>query len=309
MTDLACRISGIDKAFGENRVLRKLSLDLPAGTVTALMGANGAGKSTLVKILSGVHARDAGTITLMGEPFAPATPSRAIRAGVVTVHQNINDGVIPDLNYDSSREPVRATVFVSGNAEFVENSLGSAPNLPNFTLMLLRLDPGNLEAGLASLKAAQETIRPEGSLNSIFLAQHLLALYESDLRRRELLTWAAGLAILLAAMGLYAKAGQAAALRTREVAMRKVSGAQIVHILRLLLWQFTKPVVLANLIAWPVAGWLMHRWLEGFEYRIELTLWPFLLAGAAALAIALLTVSGHALRVARTHPALALREE
>lgn len=102
MTDLACRISGIDKAFGENRVLRKLSLDLPAGTVTALMGANGAGKSTLVKILSGVHARDAGTITLMGEPFAPATPSQAIRAGVVTVHQNINDGVIPDLDVASN---------------------------------------------------------------------------------------------------------------------------------------------------------------------------------------------------------------
>ena len=102
MTDLACRISGIDKAFGENRVLRKLSLDLPAGTVTALMGANGAGKSTLVKILSGVHARDAGTITLMGEPFAPTSPSRAIRAGVVTVHQNINDGVIPDLDVASN---------------------------------------------------------------------------------------------------------------------------------------------------------------------------------------------------------------
>lgn len=102
MTEAACRISGIDKAFGENRVLRKLSLDLPAGTVTALMGANGAGKSTLVRILSGVHARDGGTITLMGAPFAPETPAQALRAGVVTVHQNINDGVIPDLDVASN---------------------------------------------------------------------------------------------------------------------------------------------------------------------------------------------------------------
>lgn len=102
MSELSCRISGIDKAFGDNRVLRKLNLDLPAGTVTALMGANGAGKSTLVKILSGVHERDAGAIVLMGEPFTPTTPSQALRAGVVTVHQNINDGVIPDLDVASN---------------------------------------------------------------------------------------------------------------------------------------------------------------------------------------------------------------
>jgi len=102
MSTLSCRIAAIDKAFGENRVLRKLSLDLPAGTVTALMGANGAGKSTLVKILSGVHVRDGGSIELLGAPFAPATPSQAIRAGVVTVHQNINDGVIPDLDVASN---------------------------------------------------------------------------------------------------------------------------------------------------------------------------------------------------------------
>ncbi len=102
MSDLSCRISNVDKAFGENRVLRKLSLDLPAGRVTALMGANGAGKSTLVKILSGVHASDHGSITLLDRPFAPATPSQAIRAGVVTVHQNINDGVIPDLDVASN---------------------------------------------------------------------------------------------------------------------------------------------------------------------------------------------------------------
>ena len=68
------------------------------GPVTVLMGANGAGKSTLVRIVSGVYGRDAGTITLAGEPYAPATPADAIRAGVVTVHQNINDGVVADLD-------------------------------------------------------------------------------------------------------------------------------------------------------------------------------------------------------------------
>ncbi|MEO1700794.1 MAG: sugar ABC transporter ATP-binding protein [Pseudomonadota bacterium] len=97
-----CRIDGLEKAFGHNRVLRAFSLDLNGGEVTALMGANGAGKSTLVKILSGVYRRDAGSIALNGQAFLPETPAQAMRQGVVTVHQHINDGVIPDLDVASN---------------------------------------------------------------------------------------------------------------------------------------------------------------------------------------------------------------
>jgi simple sugar transport system ATP-binding protein len=102
MAQTLCKIRGITKAFGENQVLRQLSLDLEEGTVTVLMGANGAGKSTLVKILSGVHQRDAGTIELNGSEFIPTTPAEAIKGGVVTVHQSINDGVIADLDVASN---------------------------------------------------------------------------------------------------------------------------------------------------------------------------------------------------------------
>ncbi|MEL6921288.1 MAG: ATP-binding cassette domain-containing protein, partial [Pseudomonadota bacterium] len=97
-----CRITGLEKAFGRNRVLRSLNLDLHGGEVTVLMGANGAGKSTLVKILSGVYTRDGGEVMLDGKPFEPKTPADAIRGGVVTVHQHVNDGVIPDLDVASA---------------------------------------------------------------------------------------------------------------------------------------------------------------------------------------------------------------
>jgi simple sugar transport system ATP-binding protein len=102
MAETLCDLLGVEKSFGDNCVLKGLNLSLPAGAVTVLMGANGAGKSTLVKILSGVHALDAGSVSLLGKPFRPSSPAEAIRAGVVTVHQNINDGVIPDLDVASN---------------------------------------------------------------------------------------------------------------------------------------------------------------------------------------------------------------
>jgi putative ABC transport system permease protein len=78
---------------------------------------------------------------------------------------------------------------------------------------------------------------------------------------------------------------------------------------RLLVWQFSKPVIIANLIAWPVAWWVMRGWLNGFEARISLGPTPFLLAGGLALVIAVVTVAGHAFKVARANPIHALRYE
>jgi len=98
----AVEISGLTKAFGSNRVLRGIDLALQKGEITVLMGANGAGKSTLVKVICGVYAADTGEIRLNGKVLRAQTPSEAIRAGVVTVHQSINDGVIPDLDVASN---------------------------------------------------------------------------------------------------------------------------------------------------------------------------------------------------------------
>jgi putative ABC transport system permease protein len=88
-----------------------------------------------------------------------------------------------------------------------------------------------------------------------------------------------------------------------------VFGARIRDIVQLLAWQFSKPVVISNLIAWPVAWWVMRDWLNGFDARIPLGPGPFVMAGLLALAIALGTIAGHAVKVARLNPIHALRYE
>jgi simple sugar transport system ATP-binding protein len=98
MRAVVCAVEGLEKSFGRNRVLKGVDLSLAASEVTVLMGANGAGKSTLVKALCGAHRPDGGRMTLGGEPYAPEDAADAIAKGVVTVHQSIDDGVIPDLD-------------------------------------------------------------------------------------------------------------------------------------------------------------------------------------------------------------------
>lgn len=98
MHQAICQLRGISKSFGSNVVLRSVDIDLRAGEIVVLMGANGAGKSTLVKLVCGYHSLDSGSMQLDGEAYSPTDPASAITAGVVTVHQSIDDGVIPDLD-------------------------------------------------------------------------------------------------------------------------------------------------------------------------------------------------------------------
>ena len=98
MTGYALKVNGLRKSFGKNYVLRGIDLVLEPGSVTVLMGANGAGKSTLVKVICGHHRADGGTMQLTNAAFVPEDAADAIRQGVVTVHQSIDDGVIPDLD-------------------------------------------------------------------------------------------------------------------------------------------------------------------------------------------------------------------
>ena len=119
----------------------------------------------------------------------------------------------------------------------------------------------------------------------------------------------AGIAVLLACLGLVGLSASTTDRRTKEIGIRKAMGASTGAIVRLLIWQFTQPVLWGAVMAAPLSAWLMHRWLEGFAYHVALSPWPFLAAAALAVGIAVLTVSAHSYAVARAKPIAALRYE
>src|SRR5262249_23200303 len=119
----------------------------------------------------------------------------------------------------------------------------------------------------------------------------------------------ASVAVVLACLGLIGLSAAATDRRTKEIGIRKALGAGKREIVLLLAWQFAKPVIWAAVIAWPVSAYVMHEWLDGYAYHVELTALPFIGATAIALVLAVLTVGVHSFSVARIQPVVALRYE
>lgn len=162
---------------------------------------------------------------------------------------------------------------------------------------------------MAGLRRVWRRFEPEIPFQGQFAETILAEVYAADRARGALFAGFSALAVVIACLGLYSLASFTTERRTREIGIRKVFGARVRDIVRLLAWQFSKPVVLANLLAWPVAWWAMRQWLNGFDLRVPLGPAPFLAAGLTAVAIALATVAGQSMRVARTNPIHALRYE
>jgi putative ABC transport system permease protein len=169
-----------------------------------------------------------------------------------------------------------------------------------------RNDAGNL---LAVIEKTYKAIFPGQPFDNFFLDDFFNQQYKTDLSTGELITGFAFFAILIAMLGLFNLISYSAAKRTKEIGVRKVIGATTFNIVALLTKDFIKWILLANIISWPVAYYFIIKWLQNFAYRIDLTIWPFLLAGLAALVIALMTVSWQAIRAATANPVEALRYE
>jgi putative ABC transport system permease protein len=142
-----------------------------------------------------------------------------------------------------------------------------------------------------------------------FVEDEIDAWYSSERRLATIFTAASAMTIFVACLGLFGLACYSAERRTREIGTRKVLGASVPQVVMLLSRQFAVWVLIANIMAWPLAYYMANRWLQGFAYRIDLTIAPFAVAGAVALAVAVLTVTGQAFKAARANPIDALRYE
>ncbi len=204
-------------------------------------------------------------------------------------------GVIENLAFDNPRIPVAPFAY------HLSEQGGFAPRLS------VR-HSGDPQAALSRIEAAWQqhaaAVPFEGQSANLMLFKAFL---QSDLQRSRLFALGAGLAVLVGALGLYGLAAFNTARRVREIGIRKSLGASSAAIARLLVGQFLRPVLLANLLAWPLAWLAMREWLSGFAERIALGPQYFLAASLLSLLIAVLTVLTQSLRASRTTPAAALR--
>jgi putative ABC transport system permease protein len=173
----------------------------------------------------------------------------------------------------------------------------------------VRIKPVDIPATIGFLSDTWNGIVPDYPFEYHFLDESFEELYESEKQMSAITNYFTILGIFIACLGLFGLAAFMAERRTKEIGIRKVLGASVPKLIYLLSSEFAKWVIVANIIAWPTAYWVAHRWLQNFAYRTNIQVWMFLMAAAISLFIALATVSLKALKTATANPAKALRYE
>lgn len=203
-------------------------------------------------------------------------------------------GVVGDSRFRTVRTPIEPIMFRKVRAG------------PGWLMVRYNGDPKTVNG---AIEREWKQITNEVPYNAQFSEDVLAEMYEAEDARAQMFAAFSLLAVIIGCLGLFGLAAFTAERRTKEIGIRKVLGARTRDIVRLLVWQFSRPVIVANLIAWPAAWWLMRDWLNKFDDRIDLGPTPFVTAALVALTIAVVTVVGHAFKVARANPIHALRYE
>lgn len=204
-------------------------------------------------------------------------------------------GVVKDFHFESLHDEIVPTVY------FI------APYMAwNY---LIRIQPGDIPGTLAFLEKKWQTFNPEVPFEYSFLDDAFDTLYRTEEKQGKIFGIFALLAVFIGCLGLVGLASFTAESSTKEIGIRKVLGSSVIKIVLLMTKDFTKLVLIANVIAWPIAYLVMRKWLQSFAYRIDIGVFTFLMAGALTLIIAWVTVSYQAIRASLINPADALRYE
>jgi putative ABC transport system permease protein len=180
---------------------------------------------------------------------------------------------------------------------------------PRHGTLSVRIATQEIPATIDFLRQTWQRFDSRYPFEYYFLDEKFAQLYASEQRLMQTFGLFAILAVLVAGLGLLGLTSYAAEQRTKEIGIRKVLGATVAGIITMLSRDFLKLVLIANVIAWPLAWFAMNHWLQDFAYRIDISWWMFVLAGGLALLIALLTVSTQAIKAALANPVEALRYE
>jgi putative ABC transport system permease protein len=204
-------------------------------------------------------------------------------------------GVVKDFNHYSLEQAVVPIIL-----EFHRTN-------PKF--YSLKVVPSRLKETLASIQRTYANLFPNSPFEYYFLDEAFDQQYKADQQFGRLFGLFSGLAIFIACLGLFGLSLFTTTQRTKEIGVRKVLGATVPNILLLLSKDFIKLVLVANVVAWPLTYWGVHKWLENYAFRIEIDSWLFLFPALLVLLIALVTVSFQTIKAARRNPVKALRYE
>jgi putative ABC transport system permease protein len=223
-------------------------------------------------------------------------------------HQVI--GVLKDFNFESLHSPVKPLVLalsINPLAGGIENIDGGPVRGLNW--YSVRIAGGSIPATLSLLEQTWREIAPNTPFQYNFLDETIGRQYSAEQRMSQIAGYSALLAIFIACMGLFAFSSFIVVQRTKEIGIRKVLGASVSGIVVLVSKDFIKHILIANLIAWPAAYYIMKDWLQDFSYRITIEWWVFILSGVFVLIIAMLTTSIQVVRAGLTNPVESLRYE
>ena len=168
---------------------------------------------------------------------------------------------------------------------------------------------GNVGDNINILKRAWQVVAPNQDFEYHFLDESLASAYEQEQKSATVVKIASALSIFIACMGLFGLATLTVTRRTKEIGVRKVLGANALQLVRLLSKDFLVLVVIAALVAFPIAWWAMQKWLSDFAYRTSIDWWVFALAATASIVIALVTISTQSIKAAMMNPVKSLRTE